>query len=157
MGILMDFLDSLMQEISPDYTPSGGNIAKSKQDHSEILANAAAKYGIPDKLPILQRMLQAESGGNPNAKSPKGARGLMQLMPGTARSLGVKNINDPQENIDAGVRYFKEQLDAFGDDALALAAYNAGPGRVIKANGIPNIKETKNYVNKILAPISGKM
>lgn len=148
----MGLLDDVMSMVN-----SGGDIAKSKQDYGEILANSAAKYGIPDKLPILQRMLQAESGGNPNAKSPKGASGLMQLMPGTARSLGVKNINDPQENIDAGVRYFAEQLKAFGDDSLALAAYNAGPGRVIKANGIPNIKETKNYVNKILAPISGKM
>ena len=124
-------------------------------DLSAILSDAATRHGLSEKLPLLQRIMQAESGGKVNAVSPKGARGPMQLMPGTAKALGVKNIDDPYENIDAGVRYFKEQSDTFGDDALALAAYNAGPGRVKRAGGIPNIKETQNYVKNILAPCKG--
>jgi len=82
------------------------------------LSEAAAEYGIEDKLPYLQQMLNVESGGDPKAKSKKGARGLMQLMPGTARAMGVKDPNDPQQNIRGGVRYFKEMLDQFGGDTI---------------------------------------
>ncbi len=139
----MSFIDDLVAS-----APIPGN--QTAIDYNSILSAAAEKYGISDKLPILEKMLNIESGGNVKAVSPKGARGLMQLMPGTAKALGVRNIFDPNENIDAGVRYFKEQLDTFKDDALALAAYNAGPGRVRRAGGIPKIKETQNDVNKIL-------
>ena len=97
-------------------------------------------------------MAHQESGFNPRAVSPKGAAGVMQLMPGTARDLGVTDVYDPEQNIDAGVRYYKQQRDRFGNDDLALAAYNAGPGAVEHAgNRIPNIAETRNYVRSIKA------
>lgn len=108
---------------------------------------AAAKYGIPE--PILLRQVNAESGWNPNAKSPAGAMGLLQLMPGTARSLGVSNPYDPVQNLEAGARYLSEQYQRFGNWRDALAAYNAGPGRVADGSW-KNIPETVNYVNGIL-------
>lgn len=117
----------------------------------DLIAEAAQYHGVADDLPILKRVIQAESGGNPNATSPKGAMGLMQLMPGTAKALGVKNPYDPRENVFGGVKYFRDMKEKFGGDvALALAAYNAGPGNVQKHGGIPPFKETQNYVAKIL-------
>ena len=130
----------------------------SSQGYDDIIQRAAMAYGIPDKVPIIQKMLAEESRGNSKAISPKGARGLMQLMPGTARAMGVKDSEDPEQNIFGGVRYLKEMYDKFGgDDALALAAYNAGPGAVKRAGGVPKFKETQNYVNKILSPLTGTM
>ena len=108
---------------------------------------AAAKYGIP--APILMRQINAESGWRPDARSSAGAEGIMQLMPGTARSLGVTNPFDPVQNIDGGARYLKEQYDRFGSWDKALAAYNAGPGNV--ENGAwQHIPETTHYVHEIL-------
>lgn len=109
----------------------------------------ANRYGVDPTL--VRRMMKQESGGNRGAVSPKGASGLMQLMPDTARSLGVKDIFDPYENVEAGVKYFKTQLDRFKDPALALAAYNAGPEAVAKhGNKVPPFAETQNYVSSIL-------
>lgn len=113
----------------------------------DFAAEEAARQGVDPSLVL--RVLQQESAGRPNAVSPKGARGLMQLMPGTARELGV-NINDPMDNIRGGVRYLSQQLKAFGTPELALAAYNAGPGNVRKYGGIPPFAETQNYVRKIM-------
>lgn len=103
---------------------------------------------------LLEAVVWQESRWNPKARSPVGARGLAQLMPGTARYLGV-DPNDPYANLEGGARYLREQLDRFdGDVEKALAAYNAGPNRVIKAGGIPNIRETKQYVAAIMGRLS---
>jgi len=103
---------------------------------------------------LLEAVVWQESRWRPNAVSHAGARGLAQLMPGTARYLGV-DPDDPMDNLEGGARYLREQLDRFdGDLEKALAAYNAGPGRVIRANGIPNIRETKAYVAAIMGRLA---
>jgi len=113
----------------------------------DFARSEAEKQGIDPALVL--SVLQAESSGRANAVSPKGAVGPMQLMPATARDLGV-NINDPLDNIRGGVRYLAQQLKSFGDPSLALAAYNAGPGNVRKYGGVPPFTETQNYVGKIM-------
>ena len=107
---------------------------------------AAARHGVPEDLFL--RLVQQESGWKVRAKSHKGAIGLAQLMPGTARKLGV-NPHDPYENLDGGARYLKQQFRAFKSWRLALAAYNAGPAAVQKYGGVPPYKETRNYVKVI--------
>jgi soluble lytic murein transglycosylase-like protein len=100
---------------------------------------------------MIKAIIMAESGFDPKAISKVGARGLMQLMPRTARSLGIKDSLKPAHNIDAGVRYFKYLLDKFdGETKLALAAYNAGSSNVRKYRGIPPFKATKVYIDKVL-------
>jgi soluble lytic murein transglycosylase-like protein len=116
------------------------------------VARLAAKYDISPQL--LEAVVWQESRWRTGAVSPAGARGLAQLMPGTARDLGV-NPHDPLSNLEGGARYLRQQLDAFGGDIeKALAAYNAGPHRVTRAGGIPNIRETKSYVAAIMARLS---
>lgn len=116
------------------------------------VAELAAKYDISPSL--LEALVWQESRWNTGAVSPVGARGLAQLMPGTARQLGV-NPHDPSANLEGGARYLREQLDTFnGNLEKALAAYNAGPGRVHRAGGIPRIRETQNYVSAILSRLS---
>lgn len=126
----------------------GSNRAPSKAELLDFAAQEAQRQGVDPAL--IASVLKVESGGNPAAVSKKGARGPMQLMPGTARDLGV-NIDDPVDNIKGGVAYLGKQLKDFGGDrALALAAYNAGPGAVRRAGGIPNNRETREYVPKVL-------
>jgi soluble lytic murein transglycosylase-like protein len=129
--------------------PSAGILAYSGAYKGEFLAVArlmAQKHGVPDDLFL--RLIQQESGWNASARSHKGAIGLAQLMPGTAKTLGV-NPNDPRQNLEGGARYLKNMYNKFGTWRLALAAYNAGPGAVEKYSGVPPYKETQNYVKVI--------
>ncbi|MEN9010774.1 MAG: lytic transglycosylase domain-containing protein [Yoonia sp.] len=107
---------------------------------------AARRHNIPEDLFL--RLVQQESGWNAKARSVEGAMGLAQLMPATARELGV-SANNPAQNLEGGARYLRWQYEKFGNWRLALAAYNAGPGAVEKYNGIPPYKETRNYVRII--------
>ncbi len=117
--------------------------------YDPIIDSCALEYGVDKSL--VKAVIHAESRYDPNAVSSKGASGLMQLMPNTARSLKVANSFDPADNIRGGVRYLRFLLDTFrGDEALALAAYNAGLSRVAQYGGIPPYAETRNYVAKVL-------
>lgn len=107
---------------------------------------AARRHGVPEDLFL--RLVQQESGWNPGARSHKGATGLAQLMPDTARRLGV-NPHDPVQNLEGGARYLRQMYNTFGSWRLALAAYNAGPGAVQKYRGVPPYRETTNYVRII--------
>lgn len=116
-------------------------------EYLPVARAAARKHGVPEDLFL--RLVQRESGWNPQAVSVKGATGLAQLMPGTAALLGV-DIADPKQNIEGGARYLKRMYEKFGNWRLALAAYNAGPGAVETHNGVPPYDETQAYVVAIL-------
>ncbi|GFE61187.1 lytic transglycosylase domain-containing protein [Geobacter sp. AOG2] len=119
-------------------------------EYDQIIKTCSDKYGVSQCL--IKAVIHAESGYNPNAVSRKGASGLMQLMPGTARSLKVSNSFDPKDNVEGGVKYLRFLLDTFrGDVSLAVAAYNAGLNKVAKFGGIPPYAETRTYVNRVLS------
>lgn len=128
--------------------------ASKTESMDAIFAEAAARYGVSEKL--LKSVAKAESNFNAKAVSKAGAIGVMQLMPATARSLGVTDPYDPRQNIMGGAKYLKENLDRFGGNvSLALAAYNAGPNAVQKYGGIPPYKETQNYVKTVTSYMNG--
>ncbi|MBR0599162.1 lytic transglycosylase domain-containing protein [Sinanaerobacter chloroacetimidivorans] len=115
-----------------------------------IFAKASETFGVP--VALLKAVAKAESNFNPSAVSGAGAQGIMQLMPATARSLGVSDSFDPEQNIMGGAKYLSQMLVRFqGNTELALAAYNAGPGNVMKYDGVPPFKETQNYIGKVMA------
>ncbi|MGA7399148.1 MAG: lytic transglycosylase domain-containing protein [Candidatus Sulfotelmatobacter sp.] len=117
-------------------------------DIDTAIEEAAARHNVDPNL--VRAVVKVESNFNPNAVSRKGAMGLMQLMPSTARQLKVKNPFDPEQNVDAGVRHLKQLLESYGGDIkLTLAAYNAGAGAVARSSGVPRYAETQNYVRRI--------
>jgi len=121
-----------------------------------LIQKYARQHGVDPAL--VRAVMQHESGFNPYAVSPKGAQGLMQLMPGTAALMGVQNPFDPEQNIAGGVGYLRYCLEQFNHSVpLAVAAYNAGPARVAKSGGIPAIPETQNFVNSVLSSYQKKM
>jgi hypothetical protein len=156
---------SLITEILPDEVPypepetavaaasaEPAQVARpsipSSTPYAEIITAVSAAHGVDPML--VMALIQVESGYRPRAKSPKGAMGLMQLMPATAREYKVRNPYEPKANIEAGIKHLKGLIDKLGVE-MALAAYNAGEGAVKKFNGIPPYRETRNYVRKILS------
>jgi soluble lytic murein transglycosylase-like protein len=124
--------------------------ARNPAEFEPIISSCSREFGVDSSL--VKAVIHAESGYNPNAVSPKGARGLMQLMPKTAHGLKVADSLNPSDNIRGGVRYLRFLLDTFkGDESLALAAYNAGLNSVAKYGGIPPYQETREYVTKVLS------
>jgi soluble lytic murein transglycosylase-like protein len=127
---------------------NSGAAASSPQEIDAAITMAAARHNVDPNL--VRAVVKVESNFNPNAVSRKGAMGLMQLMPSTARQLKVQNPFDPEQNVDAGVRHLKQLLESYGGDVkLTLAAYNAGSGAVARSAGIPRYAETQNYVRRI--------
>ena len=125
-------------------------VVSAHASYEEIIRNASKSYGV--RFELVKAIIKAESDFNPRAKSHKGAVGIMQLMPETARLWGVRDIYDPADNIGGGVRYLKYLLDIFDQDiALTAAAYNAGEGAVLKYRDIPPFEETRLYVERVLS------
>ena len=133
---------------------SGAALPKRALQYEAIFDEASRTYGVSKSL--LLAVAKQESNFDANSVSHAGAQGIMQLMPGTAKTLGVKNAFDPYENIMGGAKLLRDNIRSFGSVPLALAAYNAGPGAVKKYGGVPPYKETQDYVKKIMADLGNK-
>lgn len=139
-----------LDHYTTDYTRQTDirNLLAGAENYRTEIAAAAKKYNLPEKL--ITAVMKQESNFNSSAVSSAGASGLMQLMPATARYLGVEDRFDPEQNIMGGAKYLRQMLDQFDNNIeTALAAYNAGPGNVKKYGGIPPFKETQNYVKNV--------
>lgn len=149
--VMSDLLHGQGTHSSTSFTPTSARMSKRFEAYKPMIERTAARYGLDPNL--VAGLIKQESGFNPNAKSHAGAMGLMQLMPQTARSLGVRDAYNPEQNMDGGARYLRQMLDRFdGNVELALAAYNAGPGNVEKyGNRIPPFQETRHYVKAVTA------
>jgi soluble lytic murein transglycosylase-like protein len=132
-----------LQPINPAEVPATGGSG----GYDGLIEQAAEKNGVESAL--VRAIIHAESDFNPKAVSKCGAQGLMQLMPGTARALGVQDSFDPAQNINGGTKYLRHLLDQFGDVSQAVAAYNAGPGAVKRYGGVPPFNETQAYVKRV--------
>lgn len=136
-----------VEPVAETPAPTAGDAAP--RTIEQLVEAAAHRYALPRSL--VRAVARAESALDPAAVSPKGAQGVMQLMPGTAKELGVSNAFDPAQNIDAGARLLRQLLEKYqGRVAEALAAYNAGAGAVAKHNGVPPYRETKGYIRKVV-------
>ena len=152
VDIATDDIVSLSQEQLP---PAGRATPPAAVDLKSVVTAASDKHLLDADL--IESVIRAESGFNARAVSPKGARGLMQLMPDTAAKLGVQNAFDPRSNVDGGTRYLRELLRLYNDDlAKALAAYNAGPHRVEQYHGVPPYRETQAYVSSVIRDYNRK-
>jgi hypothetical protein len=154
----LDLPASSTPQVAKNGVPSnatGGFPLRPKADLNDVVNEASDRYRLdPD---LVNSVIKAESGFNAKAVSPKGAQGLMQLMPGTAAELGVPNAFDPQANVDGGARYLRELLERYNFDLVkALAAYNAGPQRVEQFGGVPPYYETRAYVARIVRDFNKK-
>ena len=153
----------VIRRIVPDAAPGAGvqmptlgrTSALGGSPYADLFARAGAQYGVSPAL--LSAVAKQESGYDPSAVSPAGAQGLMQLMPATARGLGVTDSFDPAQAVDGAAKLLRSLLDRFGSTDLALAAYNAGPGAVIRYGGVPPYAETQNYVRSIRAMLGGAL
>lgn len=143
----------MLQPIQSSGGRSGSNSVRAEID--DAVATSSKKHGVPAAL--IRAVIKQESSGNPNAVSSRGAQGLMQLMPNTARELGVTNAFNIRQNIDGGTKYLAMLIKRYhGDLALALAANNAGPRKVLKYGGIPPYKQTQRYVRRVMADFNGQ-
>jgi soluble lytic murein transglycosylase-like protein len=134
---------------APSYRVDPSRLRVESRVFDPIIASVSRQYGV--EATLVKAVIKAESGFQPNAVSPKGARGLMQLMPGTALMHGVRNIHEPFQNIAGGVQHLRMLLDRYSNNVvLALAAYNAGEGYVDQYGGVPPFEETRNYVHRVL-------
>ena len=131
-------------------SPERGPAFFSNSRYDNLIRRAAEHYRVG--FGLIKAVIHAESGFNPRAVSRKGALGLMQLMPGTARELGIRDVFDPEQNILGGTRYLKRMLELYNDNLrLSLAAYNAGPAAVDRTGGVPPFPETHDYIRRVLS------
>jgi soluble lytic murein transglycosylase-like protein len=145
----VEMVPDVVEPVNPMPGPEAVTAAPTKEEMHEMLAHAGATHNIDEDL--LASVVRAESGGQVRAVSRTGAQGLMQLMPGTASALGVGDAFQPEQNITGGTAYLDELLTRYHDNlALALAAYNAGPGAVDRFHGVPPYRETREYVARVI-------
>jgi len=151
----VDVPTAAIDHFEKDLTPAPAAAPTTGATLREVVDNASSRHHLdPD---LVTSVIRAESDFNPHAVSPKGAQGLMQLMPGTASRLGVENAFDPQDNVEAGARYLRTLIERYNFDLKkALAAYNAGPQRVSEYGGVPPYRETQAYVSKIIRDFNRK-